>query len=116
MLNLLLRAIGLLIVADALFIAYRGFEAVEHIQSQEAEIYTREAHIEHDKLSKEEGEKRLAGPRAQLEERKTFRNIQFGVAVAALIVGSGLILFPSSRKAKKTPTASVPKPEVTLPT
>lgn len=116
MLNLLLRLIGLLIVADALFIAYRGFEAFEHIQAQEAEIYTREAHIEHDKLSKEEGDKRLAGPRAQLEERKTFRNIQFSVAIGALIVGLGLILLPSSRKVKKAPVASTPRPGVPLPT
>jgi hypothetical protein len=107
MFNLLLRVIGLLIVADALFIAYRGFEAFEHIQSWEAEIGTREAHIDHEKLSKEEGEKRLVWPRAQLEERKTYRNIQLSVAVGALILGLGLILFPSSRKTRKAPAAPV---------
>ena len=50
---------------------------------------------------KEKGEKIIAQAKEDIAAKETQRNVYFGVAVGALLVGLGLALAPLSRKPRK---------------
>jgi hypothetical protein len=115
MVNLLVRLVGLLIVVGGLFVAWRGMEAVEDMRRENMEIFKIENELSANRFPKEAGERNLAASRQRLEERTTYRNIQFTIAVGALILGLGMIFLPSSRKRKVSVAKTGPVPKAPAP-
>lgn len=100
MVMLLVRFLGLAIAAGGAFVAYRGMEAVDEIRRQEMEVFQLQSHMAGKQISKEVGEKKVAESQKHMEANTTDRNVRLTIAVGALILGFGMLFFPSPRKRK----------------
>jgi hypothetical protein len=85
-----------------------GFEAVNEIQRFESEISSQEVQTGV-RISKEKADRRIAECRQGIEGKTTERNLAFGGAAAALVVGLTTALLPWSGK-RKAPAEPAPAP------
>jgi hypothetical protein len=112
MVTMLVRLLGLLIAVGGVFVAWRGTEALDDIRRENMEIYKLESEIAANRFPKEKGERNLVASRQRIEERTTYRNIQFSIAVGALVLGLGMVFLPSSRK-RRVAVSEVPHGNMT---
>ena len=100
MIKILLPIVGLLIVVGAVAAAWKGFEKVDDVRRLEQSIYVQRSQNARGGpgTSTEAGEEKIAEFEREAEAKKTERNIWFGVGAAAMVVGLGIALVPSSRK------------------
>jgi hypothetical protein len=98
----LIRVIGLLLAVGGLFAVWLGFEAHDDIRKWENEIIKQESeNMSPRRLPGDEGKQKIVASQQQIEKKTMERNLWFGAAVGALIVGGVLVLLPSSGKRKK---------------
>jgi hypothetical protein len=100
-----LRILGVLLILAAVPAAWFAFTAMERIQPLENDIDSLEAQVNM-RMTREQADQAMAGPRQELGEKVLQRNILIPVAGVALAVGVGLVLLPSSRKKPVTQDAA----------
>jgi hypothetical protein len=110
MFKMLLRIAGLLIVAGAVAAAWFGYETLDEIGGLEAEIAKQESQkaFSKSKAGKEEAQEKITECEQGIEKKTTDRNVWFGAAFGALVVGLVMALLPSSRKRKARAAAPAP--------
>ncbi|HEY7312795.1 MAG TPA: hypothetical protein VH643_25755 [Gemmataceae bacterium] len=101
MFQMLIRGVGLLLILGALPAAWFGFEALDDIRAHRVEIDKLKSEMAAHRFPKEQGEKGVAASQQRIADQKRAIYLWFGAAVGALVLGGGLVLFPSSRKPKK---------------
>jgi hypothetical protein len=107
MVKILLRILGVLLVAAAPLAAWRGFVARDDIRGLENGIDTTRSEMAY-RLPKQKGEEKIAEYRQRIEAKQRDRDLWFELAAGAVVVGICLAFLPSSRKRKVPAAGPVP--------
>src|SRR5262249_9005125 len=97
-----LLVFGLLIIVAGALPLWRAVDYQDDIRALEMEIYKTESDNAYRRLSPEEGEKKIAPIRQQIEQNERQRNVWYAAAGFPVLVGLALVvvslLFPWSWK------------------
>jgi hypothetical protein len=112
MMTTLLRVAGLLLAIEGVAAAPLGFRANDDIQGLENQIYKDTAEQARPGGQKEAATKSIAESEQRINGKKIERNLWFGGALVAVVVGICMALLPASgkRKAPAAEQAAAPNP------
>ncbi|MFL5242272.1 MAG: hypothetical protein ACJ8FY_09205 [Gemmataceae bacterium] len=110
MVKILLRIFGMAAVVGGGVAAWYGLESADDVRRLEQSIYVQRSQNAYSRspAAKETGQAKIEEFERGIEKKKTEKNIWFGVAVVALIIGVGIVVLPSSRKRKASVTDPAP--------
>jgi hypothetical protein len=104
MFKIILRVVGLLLVAGAAYAGWTGYATLDEIQGLKNDIRRTQSQMAYN-MPKEKGEEQIAGYQRQIDSNQTMSYVWFGGAGVGMLAGLCMMLLPSVGQ-KKAPDSA----------